>query len=442
MEIMRDSATRGIPVVVIAARSPHEAWVFDPALPDTGRSEELSRLPALLDALTAPPDPDAREGNWDLAAEYAEEPRMKRRATRFYEAVVHFLCPGHGAIAPVVDPKALEAHADRIRGEWNEALTELPPELRAHLVAGLAPAFARADGLAIYYASRYRSTFAASYLLSALAVPVGLWIALTHAHPVEASALAALEVAMLGMIGLLIGRGRKHRFHERWIHYRALAERLRHLTFLLPLGLRAPSLSGATDHEPQSGGRFGAWMLRAVTRSLGILPGSLSREHVAATARILAHQELHGQIEYHQRVAGRNHTLSHRLHRVGVRLYTAALVVAALDLVFYLGAGAWLCHISPGAASGVHYLLATLTVFLPASAAAVHGFLAQGEFLNTERRSRESVRRLHRLHAELLTNPDDRATVEQTAWRTAATLEEELDDWHAEYASKQLEVIV
>lgn len=444
VEIMRDSATRGIPVVVIAARSPHEIWVFNPALPDTGRSEELSRLPALLDALTAPPNPDPREGNWDIAAEYVAEPRVKGRATRFHDRLVHLLCPGHGAIAPVVAPKALAAHAERIEREWGDALTEMPPELRNHLIRGLVPAFARADGLAIYYASRYRSTFAAGYVLSALAVPVGLWIALAHAHPLPASILAGLEVAMLGMIGLLVWRGRKHRFHERWLHYRALAERVRHLAFLLPLGLAAPALSRreGSDAESRSGGWFGGWMLRGVVRALGILPGSLAREHVLAAARVLAHQELHGQIEYHDRVAGRNHVLSHRLHRVGVGLFISALSVAALDLVFYLGAGAWLCHMSPVTANGVHYLLATLTVFLPAAAAAVHGFMAQGEFANTERRSRDVRRRLHLLHDELQTDPEDRATVERIAWRTAAVLEEELDDWRAEYAGKPLEVIV
>ncbi len=443
VEIMREAARQGVPVLVIAARSPHTIWVFEPALPDSGRSEVLTRLPAILDVLTAPPEPDPQEGNWDLAAEYAVEPRVRGRASRFHDRLIHLLCPGHGPIAPVVHPKNLGAHTDRIKREWGDALTEMPVPLRDHLIRGLAPPFARADGLAIYYASRYRSTFAAGYVLSALAVPVGLWIALRHGHPAQASVLAGLEVTMLAMIGLLIRRGRKHRFHERWLQYRALAERLRHLTFLLPLGLRAPSLRGGDhDHDSRPGAPFGAWMLRAVVRALGILPGTLSQEHVQVAARILAHQELHGQIEYHEKVAARNRILTERLHGVGRRLYVAALVVAILDLVFYLGGREWLCHISPASASAVYYLLATLTVFLPAAAAAVHGFVAHGEFANTGRRSREVARHLHGLHDELKTAPEDRATVERIAWRTAATLEEELDDWRAEYAGKPLEVIV
>lgn len=444
VEIMREAARRGVPVVVLDARSPHATWVFDPTLPDTGRSGGLTRLPGILDALLAPPEPDPGEGNWDLAAEYAMEPLVRGRATRFHDRLIHLLCPGHGPIAPVVDPRALDAHTDRIEGEWEHALAQLPPEVRRHLIRGLAPAFARADGLAIYYASRYRSTFAAGYVLSALAVPVGLWIALAHGNPRAASLLAGLEVAMLGTIGLLIRRGRRLRFHQRWLHYRALAERVRHLAFLLPLGLVAPSLSRkeGADDDARSRGSLGGWVLRGVVRALGILPGSLSREHVLVAARVLAHQELHGQIEYHDRVAGRNHVLSHRGHRVGVGLFVAALTVAILDLIFALGAGEWLHHISPLAAEGTHSLLATLTVFLPAAAAAVHGFLAQGEFANTERRSREVRRRLHLLHDELQTDPEDRATVERIAWRTAATLEEELDDWRTEYASKPLEVIV
>ncbi len=444
VEIMREAGRRGVPVLVIGAPSPHATWIFDPALPDAGRSAGLTRLAAILDALTAPPDPDPQDGHWDLAAEYAMEPRVRSRATRFHDRLIHLLCPGHGPIAPVVAPTALSAHAERVEREWGNALAGMPPNLRNHLIRGLVPAFARADGLAIYYASRYRSTFAAGYVLSALAVPVGLWIALAHAHPLPASILAGLEVAMLGMIGLLVWRGRKHRFHERWLHYRALAERIRHMAFLLPLGLAAPALSRreGSDAESRSGGWFGGWMLRGVVRALGILPGSLAREHVLAATRVLAHQELHGQIEYHDRVAGRNHVLSHRLHRVGVGLFISALSVAALDLVFYLGAGAWLCHMSPVTANGVHYLLATLTVFLPAAAAAVHGFIAQGEFANTERRSRDVGRRLRLLHDELQSDPEDRATVERIAWRTAAILEEELDDWRTEYAGKPLEVIV
>jgi hypothetical protein len=46
----------------------------------------------------------------------------------------------------------------------------------------------------------------------------------------------AAELVLLGLIAFIYAIGRAHRWHERWIDYRLLAEYLRQLSFLMPLG--------------------------------------------------------------------------------------------------------------------------------------------------------------------------------------------------------------
>ncbi len=448
VEILQAAQQHDIPVIVVDTSAPHQAWLLDLNQADTGRAAGCAALEERLTELLSPPlaatDPD---DDPDLSSDYAHEPLSTKASGRAFDIINAVACPGHGRIAPVVSPGSLADHSTSVTAEWGSTFSTLPEAVRTFLMAALAPAFARADGLAIYYASRYRTTFSWGFLLSTLAVPTGLWVILNHGNPLGLF-LSAVEILLLGTVGHIIYRGRRARYHARWIQYRSLAERIRHLGFLLPLGLDAPSLRGESQRGLSGRGgpgkkRFVPWMLRAVVRSLGLLPGSLSTEHQDAGAAVLAHQELDGQRRYHQRVAKRNETLHHRLHTIGLMVYALALTVAVTDLALQLGVGDWLHHSFPTGSVVLVNLGYTLTVFLPAFAAAVHGFLSQGEFLNTARRSRRILDRLEQLHRELIgAGETDRTVVTRVAALTAEVLERELDDWQAEYSTKSLDVTV
>ena len=89
--------------------------------------------------------------------------------------------------------------------------------------------YAWADKLADWYADHYRSAYLSVYILSAVAVLVAL---------VEPEVLqgALLEFIFVGIIVLLVWSGSKRHWHERWMEYRLLAELIRQIRILIPLG--------------------------------------------------------------------------------------------------------------------------------------------------------------------------------------------------------------
>ncbi len=86
------------------------------------------------------------------------------------------------------------------------------------------------------FADAYRSGYVLTYLLSAIAVLVAL---LPMAAGLEGEAqtiCVVIEFVMLLGILLLFVIGRTRRWHERWMEQRLLAELIRQLRVLIPLG--------------------------------------------------------------------------------------------------------------------------------------------------------------------------------------------------------------
>ncbi len=85
----------------------------------------------------------------------------------------------------------------------------------------------------------YRSAYILSYLLAAAAVFVALLpLAMGWTQANVGAEIASIEgefVILLAILGLLLC-GHWRRWHERWMEYRLLAELIRQLKFLIPLG--------------------------------------------------------------------------------------------------------------------------------------------------------------------------------------------------------------
>lgn len=115
--------------------------------------------------------------------------------------------------------------------------------------ARLCDHFGWANGLAEYYGNLYRSAFVANYLLSALAV----FCAFVHYGLEQLNwektslGFIAAELVLLGMIAFIYAIGRAHRWHERWIDYRLLAEYLRQSFFFDALGSRRTLLAASAE---------------------------------------------------------------------------------------------------------------------------------------------------------------------------------------------------
>jgi len=242
----------------------------------------------------------------------------------------------------------------------------------------LRPFYAWPDKLAVLYANRYRSTFLLAFLLTAAAVgmallPVGAQLAPRHGAE---HACIFLELAAISTVLIMVGQGRRQRWHERWLDYRMVAELVRHLRLVAPLGgkRRLPPIPAHWTTYGQPAATWMAWYVRAVERDLGLPAAVVGKDYLLACLDELG-RVLTGQVSFHAGNRKRNERLESRLHRCGVVLLGITLLACAL----HLGAGVPLA------------LLAALTFccgFFPAIGAALGGIANQGEFLRIHKRSR------------------------------------------------------
>lgn len=197
------------------------------------------------------------------------------------------------------------------------------------------------------------------------------------------------ELVILLTIVFLFGRGRLGKHHEKWVDYRSLAERIRHLSFLMPLGTTSPAIRvpvPAQHADPSS--TWLNWLFRAVVRQAGLFRATVDQSYLEHCRALLAGHILRGQAAYHKRLAVHLGALHRRLHAFTIVLFGLAVVVSGLH---YL-------HIEWTSDRQMPFALAVL---LPTIGAAVHGFLSQGDFENVALRAESAHEQLVRPSEEV-----------------------------------------
>ena len=191
-----------------------------------------------------------------------------------------------------------------------------------------------------------------------------------------------VRVGIVGAVIWLFVIGRRHRWHEQWIDYRLLAELLRHLRMLAPLGggRALPSVPVHWTIYGDPAATWMAWYVRAVERALGLVSARVDPAYLHGCAADLQ-AILEEQKAYHDTTARIHEHLEHRLHYSAIVLFMLTFVLSVLYLFGLPSAtpGSWLK--SP-------LTFSFFEGFLPAAAAALTAINYQGEFRRVARRSR------------------------------------------------------
>jgi hypothetical protein len=239
-----DAARRqGVPVVWVDAHAPHDWQSLAPG-ESPPRFEEGARAKPMQNATEAPADPLRKfvAGSLDLPPGKAGEDNPKclerfyrQTRPRWSSAVVWTVFQNIVGKSkwPVVRWK-VPLFEQAVADEWprNQA-TAL-----ARMIDRLRPCYAWPDKLSEIYGNRYRSAFILAFLAAAFAVamallPLGLGFAAGSAGETMST---LLEMAAILFILLLVVRGRLQAWHTRWLEYRFVAELVRHLRLVAPLG--------------------------------------------------------------------------------------------------------------------------------------------------------------------------------------------------------------
>jgi hypothetical protein len=268
--------------------------------------------------------------------------------------------------------------------------TAVPPVRLQPLIDSLASAHREADAYAIRYGHRYRSSFWAIYLLSALAVlcammPLALgWdSAESFMHPFAAGWVIS-EIVVIGAVALLYWRGHRKDWQGQWLRTRTIAEYISYLPLVAPLVDYSRSVADSSwytrampvDSPQAATPEIVALCDANESRARELLAGAESDPGFTQSYGRWAISVLQSQLQYHTRLARRSHLLQHRIHRITATFFALTALAALMHLIVH---SRW---------------LSLLTTFCPALAAALHGALAQSEAYRLEASSQAVASRL------------------------------------------------
>ncbi|MFY9555795.1 MAG: hypothetical protein WAV47_13870 [Blastocatellia bacterium] len=335
------------------------------------------------------------------------------------------------------------------RASWHKDWHGGPGEKRQHKLPrpvidwvehSIIPHYAWANHLSIYYANHYRSSFVWIYLLGTMAVLLALIGKTAHAsHTVEVILIAAEVIVICIIIGLT-GYGRRRRWHERWIDYRTLAERLRLVHFYCLLGGLWQN-ANVPSHLATYGNPAATWMqwhARAVERAVGLPRIAVRTDYLSACKELLLEALIEGQENYHEENVKRLGSTDRRLHRFGEWLFIATLIGCVVHLIVGLR---WE-RFGESAEAWDRWLI-FCAAFLPALGAAMAAIRSQGEFHRVVQRSRAMSDELEQLKdavANIPTRPNELNSqlLQQAVEQTTRLMYNEVLDWRIVFQDRPL----
>ena len=434
---LRRALQVSMPVVWVDARAPH-AWCLlrepsDLAAAgkdnggtvhgETNRDDLGAVVREILDLPS--PDPNAVDGGQDLVVAHCERYFKERRPRWNFAVAWRVFRQLHGTGRLRLPPLRVQAFEQAAATDW-----PVTPDVAGWVNAQLAPHYAWAGKLAGLYADAYRSTFLLGYTLSAVAVLLALLPMTIGAylpiHGFETLCVVAELVVILTIL-LTVYWARRRQWHRRWLDYRLLAEMIRQLRFLIPLG--APWLFPRAPAHWESYGdvsrRWMAWHLRALIRASGLPNATVDQEYLRRCLGYLK-QVMEGQLKFHQQNCEQSERLEHDLHKTSFGLIAATLVCIV-------------AHLLPVLHGAAPVLVFCCAVF-PAFGAALAGINNHAEFARVAKRSRAMASQIKKALAAIgqleQTASISLAEVSALAQGAARLMVEEVLDWQVIFTDR------
>ena len=412
-------------------------------------------------------DPVAPVGRIDLAHALFAEPATSPPPATLYAKVTSWAArlTGDAEFRPLLsDDLDQLVHAPALRTEepgpggllTQEVQRDVAPSFRtamlrdlvARLEGAIGAAYTWTDLQANRYAALHRRHVSRSTLLL---VPIAILVGYLVQRCLNAEMIgdgwsaAALRIGLsfveLGCVIAIFDSYvtvREQRYHDRWLDYRSIAEKLRHIIMLLPLG--RPGIDAElppTLGENDARAHWTNWYVRAATREAGVLSGQLfDPEYRQACHALLRHWLVRGQIRYHFHAAAKAHAPLHLLHKYRYVIFTFLVLSPVVDFV-------------TEPISEAHHIkrlliecIAELVFFcVPAIFGSLYAFTRLSDFENIEVRGRAELQRLMRVDREL-SERSDQASVDllRATTMTSHAMLAELVEWRVAAALRKPEL--
>ncbi len=425
-DVVQRAAAMGLPTIVIDPKEPAVPAILE--APDDqnlapSQVTELDRK-AISDDLTGlveqiigpPPDTPGRQALRDLLT---EEPH--RASWRFeYRILMSWLAKESGKKkAPSTGDVMTEAIADSSdTGSFANTAEFRFLRRRQHFI----------DDLAVTYGDLFRSSSVSAYLLviaGALASGI-IWLVL----PWLSTTAIAIQAIVNGLVLLDTAFSTRGRWQERWLEYRMVAQRLRWICLLHPLGLSVakPVLvrAGRTDKDS-----WVNWYVNRSARSLGLPTGFTGAAYLrSATGELQDY--IRQQSSYHHLSLRRLGLLEARLSLIAHGALITSIVVAAGLGVEIVRAGSESVEWKP-----VAVLLLTI---LPATTTAMNGLRAEMDLDRLIERSAQTAVLLARINRALSAAPITYDRLAVAASQSSAIMDSEISEWRFVLESRRARV--
>ena len=454
-ETLQEAMTFGVPALWVDARAPHPWQLLlkecdlpvctgERCIPQRSGTPDFQPVVDGILGLPAPAAATAEKKHLrtpDLRAAFFAERKPERNPAFVWKLFRDLV----GSLRLAFPHWRVQDFEEAAAAEWptgDNAKTKVERWVNARLIGH----YAWADKLADLYADKYRSAFVTCYLYGALAVMLALvphsfpWTKPLHDY--VATTCAVLELLVVGRILSLVWLGNKRHWHDRWMAYRLMAELVRQLRFLIPLGGGRPFAHSQTHHR-NYGNPTNSWMywhFRAIDREVGLPRARVTSTYLRDCLGYVAHVA-QNQINFHYVTADRSKRIEHRLHGLGLFLFgaTAFIIASHVFLHFCL-------HFILPPGETWHDVLERygLTFFcasLPAIGAALAAISNQGEFTRIARRSSAMEEQLKHMSQDLEQFLKAQTMIRSRdatnhALRIAQTMVDEVLDWRVVFLDR------
>ena len=429
-EIVARALADGIPVIRLDPQNPDAmqlSWSPRGELPlaEPGfRTTDTAAVAAVIDKIITLPD----AGRGALKRYLAEKERRWNFCWWYSLLLLVFVRRR---------PRSTDVHIPSIeetRKQWQKYFLIVPSDRaqRPAIEGILLPAFDAADRLAVFYSLVYRSAYVFNFTFAALAVALALAGIFIHEAEVKVFFVGA-ELLIIIWILLTWFLGQRRQWHRRWLEYRRLAESLRHIRILAPLGAAGPVDRPGDSVGHQDWVKWYAWSVR---RSIPLPGRPVDDAYLAAIRDAARAAEIAEQAAYHDANARRMSALAAGIHHTGQILFAVTGGLCALFVALHV------LDVLP-AVDNPHRDLVLgvftfLTALLPTVGGALGAIFAQGDFRTVAEQSERTAKRLKSIDEVLAHEPLDFARLTNRIQTTSDIMMVDLEEWHSVFRTRPL----
>jgi hypothetical protein len=426
-DVVQRAATMGLPIIVIDPEQPGVPKILEAPNDQNLAPSQVTELnrKAVLDDLAGlvrqimcpPPDRQSRQALRDLLDEQphtvsgrfehrilmswlAKEPNEKKRAST-----------GDATAEAVADSSATDSFAK------NTAEFAFVSRRQRFI-----------DDLAVVYGDLFRSSSVSGYFLVIAGAFLSgtIWLVL----PWLSTTAIAVQALVNGLVLLDTAFGNRRRWQERWLEYRVVAQRLRWVCLLHPLGLSVAQPPPGTSKVDKAS--WVNWYVGRSARSLGPPTGVAGAAYLASVT---------GELQEYIRYQSSYHHLS--LRRLGLLEARLSLIArAALIASLFVAAALGLEVVRAGGSESVGWkpVAILLLTILPATMTAMNGLRAEMDLSRLIERSAQTAVLLARINRALSSAPVTYDRLAVAASRSSTTMDNEMSEWRFVLESRRARV--